>query len=1407
MMTLTQMLIMEIVWTNIMRKKSLGWLLFVIGWGNNKFTMVIPVPFFLYILGFLGLLSCILFITVTVANHHILVAILHDIVDILVILSAGSIYHQVLLYYSSHSSLKIVLIGVIIFATCKGLSLGIYMFRYKRSTLENDIIIVISLIIAFIGIVAFLVGFGRINIIYHSFHSFKYLPYYIFSVISFLTIFFLIYSCLQSIKVVNSLTCVFLLVSIFFAGGPLTDSFYSLYHHCRYNEEENQSTSSTNTDSTTASFTTNISATSSSSSSTYLSSSLSTIFKIIPGCSYQHQFILAGLLIYIISQAVCYFFHHCYPIFESAVRNYENYKKNFLLNNDVSVSAFRDDPQFSIFKHINKSGWLNSLCKILIGIIIIMAILSLVIVALTPFTFPLLFNTSCVTYTLAGIFYSILLYVVICRQNRFSFIICEILYLFAIVTSGYITNWCLIHRKSLNKESVVLFLSSILFLICIVTVHTITHLYLHHFTNNLQKSLLFMIKLLSLVGLIIFTVGICRQYQSLLSSELIPGIFLMIFGLLSLICWFEYIVIQIVSLNLFNSLFISISLICCGYFMFNNLSDIAISVNHLLKYIGVLIYCIPILVSEIFRSWKGSSYKSSLIKASSRIKLFPIGDPNMYMSSSGVIKNIPPTYINLLVLFKGSKLLCYLGNILITLIISGYVLFVITFIGILKYFNVEYTAHIIFLTAGFINIILLTRWFYSVKHNKTIFRINTVISICSNFSAFNVIQWVLDHREMVEQFNSTSYIFTMMMIGCIIFIVSTILLQMLCFVWNKIELVNFIKSFYLIITCILISSGTIMLLIYTAANWNKLASLKYSIIIIMANILLEISLMLLESFIPWVFLKFISEIFLWCLPLKSGSMIIDVYISLFKCSQSNCKSLPFTIIFGVILIFFGCLLLLFWKIFRSTCSRIRLKYLSENYGLNHLNIEGGYEPYSNIRQNLYIYPIVTISITTLAFAYFMFFYNYESFRETNEIVLKEHLISYTIYSYTNLLSITFLILYMIFELTWFIIFAIFMILSTLFTAGSNINLTILIIYHPLLEHGKLNLVMMVVSIALSTLLYLIIVTLLLKKIGIELDVILHCLRKIKYRCKNVMSYKMSIFNLPNSNGHHSRNKNKRINILNIEEDDDDNDDDDDDKKNGINKKKNSYNNYSTEDEENDNNIKTGNNKNEKDTRFINQFKHRVNDLINVNYMNKKMIKQRKRMAKPKTDYEKLFKIIPIIIYGFSILLLFIGLLIGYKGNFSKFLFDDCIYLESESYTPPHFHWILFFIEIGSYAFITIEYLCVNFQFFKSLSLLLSLLTYYFGGIICFSFLRLRILSPTELKSNPHYSTEFNTTLMNISGLLTLIGYLISLICIFLFFLLKFINWMAFSSSEHHSSLNKKRKIKICCSIDINDSLK
>ncbi|ORX64024.1 hypothetical protein BCR32DRAFT_287392 [Anaeromyces robustus] len=1414
----------------------ISWLFFIIGWGNNKLTLIIPIPAFLYILGFLGLLSCILFITVTIATHHIIISILHCVIEILVILSAGAIFHQVNLYYPHNSSLKIVIIGVLFYGICKMLSVGIYMFRWKRSTLENDLIIVIALIIAFIGWVAFLIGFGRINIVYHIFTFSKYLLYYIFSVSAFISIILLIYTCIQSIKIINSVTCVFLLLSIFSAGGPLTDSYYSLIHHCKYEDEDEDLNTISSTTSNNNPFSTSSSSSNSSSSSSLSNSIISIIFKIIPGCNYQHQFILAGLLIFIISIALCFFYHHCYPIFESSARKYENYKKNFLLN-ESDVSAIKDDPQFSIFKHLKKKSWLSSFFTILALIVIISSGICLAIHALSPHTSFMLFNTSYVTYPLAGIFYTILLYAVINYNNRVCFIICEILYLFAVVTSGYIINWSMINFKTLNKESVALLLFSILFVICIVAVHTISHLYLHHFTNILQKSMLSIIKLLSLVGLIIFTIGICRQYQTLLSTELIPGVLLMIFGMLSLICWFEYMVLQTISLNLSSSLFISISLICCGYFMLNSLSDIAISVNHLLKYIGVLIYCIPIFVSEIYRCWKGSSYKSSLIKASSKIKLFPLGmtENSIYTNtSSGLIKNEPLTSVTPLMLFKGTKWLCNLGNILITLIICGYLLFLITFISFLKYFNVDFTAHIIFLSFGFLNIILLVYWYYSTNHNKSVFRINSMICIGSNFSAINVIKWVLVNKKLVEQYNSTEYIFNMMMIGCIFFVISTVILQILSFIWKRIEINDFLNSFYLIISITLIFSGTIMLIIYFIANAKNLTnSLKISIYILFGNIGLGILLIFLEYLIHWVVLDYLAEFLLWCLPLQSGSVCIDIYISLFKCSKSNCKSLPFMIIFGIILAFFGSLLLLYWKIFRF--SRINLKSLSQIFGIHHINTNGGYESFSNIRQNLYIYPAVTISITLLISAYIMFSYNFESFKEINELIQKEHLITYTLYNYTNLLAIVFLIFYLIFELTWFGILAITMILFTLFTAGSNINLSLLIVHHSELVNGKLNLVMMIVSISLSIILHFTIVTLILTKIGIELDIILNSLRKIKYKYKKVMSYKLSLFHFHDAIFNNSRNKNKRINILNVEEeeeeeDDDDNENDcynynhnnndDDDKENW-----NSKNNKNNKNNDNDNNKKKNNDKNkdrkerkdrkrnkindnldEKDTKFIKQFKHQVNDIINVNYMNKKMAKKRTAQEKPRKYYEKIFKSIPIIIYGIGILFLFNGLLIGYNGKFSNYLFNDNIYLDNDSYTQPNFHWGLFFMDVGAYAFIIIEYLCFNFQFFKSLSLILSMFTIHFSGIILFSFYRLWILNESSLKINHHNSKNFNKTLYNCCGLFTLIGILITNSCISLFYLLKFINWMAFSSSHKNKDHNnKKRKVKVCCSIDINDS--
>ncbi|ORX41515.1 hypothetical protein BCR36DRAFT_416725 [Piromyces finnis] len=1285
---------------------ALGWLFYVIGWGNNKALLVIPLPHFLYILGFLGLLSCILFITVTIATHHILVSILHCAVEILVILSAGAVYHQVYLYYSHTSSLKIVLIGVIIYASCKILSVGIYMFRWKRSTLENDLVIVIALFISFIGSIAFLIGFGRINLVYHVFNSFNYLLYYIFSVVSILSVIFQVYSCLQSIKFVNSLTSVFLLIAIFTSGGPLTDSFYSITRHCKYIEED------------------------------FLSA---TLFTIIPGCSYQHQFILAGLLIFIIGETICFFYHHCYPIYESAARQYKNYKEKFLLNHDVA-SINRDDPQFSVFKHIKKKGWLNSLFTILCIIIVLTSIICLIIYALSPHSYTMVFNISCVTYTLAGIFYPLLLYFVISRNNRFCFIICETLYLFTLVTSGYITFWCMIHLKSLNKAFVFLFLFSFIFLFCLVSVHSISHLYLHHFTNSLQKSLLFMIKLLSLVGLVLFTVGICRQYQKLLSSELIPGVLLMIFGLLSLICWFEYVVIQIVSLNLFSSLFISVSLICCGFFILSSFSEIANSVNHLLKYIGVLIYCIPIFVSEIFRCWKGSSYKASIIKTTSRIKLFPINNTAMFMNTSGgIIKNQPLTSVDLLTLFKGSKVLCFFGNFLITFIISSYFLFFTCFIGLFKYFNVDFTAHIIFLSFGFLDIVLLTYWYYSIKHNKTVFCILSMISIGANFSAYNVIKWIWANRHNVDQFNSTSYSFYLMLIGCCIFIMATVSFQMLSFVWKRIKLEHYLKSFYLIISTVLFSSGFIMLSIYLAANSNKLtSSIKFSIYILLIGVFFKIILVILEYLVHWAVLKYLSEIVLWCLPLQSGSVCIDVYISLLKCSQSNCKSLPFTIIFGNIIIFFGSLLLLYWKIFRS--SRFSVKHLSQSYGIHHLNIDGGYEPFSTIRNNLYVYPVVTISVTLLSFAYII-------------------------------------------------------------------------------------LVMMVISMMLSTLLNIIITNLLLKKIGIELDVIISCLRRIKYRCKKVMSYKLSIFTLLNSPSSSSsyRNKNKRINIINLEEDEESDDQNNDEEYENEDEDENNDDYYRKQqyhiDFDTDNyydyhtiNIKAKKKEinkvkeNQKNARFINQFKHQVNDLINVNFMNKKMKKKQIKKTKPRIYYEKLFKSIPIIIYGIGLLFLFSGLLIGYKSKFSMLIFDDLIYLESETYTLPHSHWILFFVAVGAYAFITIEYLCINFQFFKSLSLLLTMLTYYFSGILIFSFYRLSTTPETNLKVNPHYSKDLNKKLMRVSSSMTLTGIFIINGCITLFYILKFINWVAFSTShpEYTEYSKKKRRLKICCSIDMKD---
>jgi hypothetical protein len=128
---------------------------------------------------------------------------------------------------------------------------------------------------------------------------------------------------------------------------------------------------------------------------------------------------------------------------------------------------------------------------------------------------------------------------------------------------------------------------------------------------------------------------------------------------------------------------------------------------------------------------------------------------------------------------------------------------------------------------------------------------------------------------------------------------------------------------------------------------------------------------------------------------------------------------------------------------------------------------------------------------------------------------------------------------MVFELTWFGVFAVIMILTTLFTAGSNFNFSLIIVHHPLVIHGKLNLVMMIVSTGISAFLYLLIVTLLLYKMGIKLNAFLLCLRKIKYRCKDIMSYPISMFNLDDSNDFsRSRNKNKRINILNVEENDD-----------------------------------------------------------------------------------------------------------------------------------------------------------------------------------------------------------------------------------------------------------------------------
>jgi len=1378
---------------------AIGWVLFVIGWGNNKPLLVIPLPQFLYILGFLGLLSSILFITVTIATHHILISILHCVVEILVILSAGSVYHQVYQYYPHTSSLKIVLIGVILYAACKILSVGIYMFRWKRSTLENDLVIVISLAIAFVGSVAFLIGFGRINLVYHVFNSFGYLLYYIFSVVSILSIVFLVYSCLQSIKFVNSLTCVFLLISIFSAGGPLTDSYYSLTHHCKYEEDDFDPQKTT------------------------------TLFTIIPGCSYQHQFILAGLLIFIIGETVCFFYHHCYPIFESAARQYKDYKENFLLNHDVA-SINCDDPQFSVFKHIKKKGWLNSLFTTLCITIVITSLICLTIYAWSPHSFTMVFNTSCVTYTLAGVFYPILLYFVISRNNRFCFIICEILYLFALVTSGYITFWCLIHMKSLDKGFVFLFLFSFIFMVCLMTVHTISQLYLHHFTNSLQRGLLFMIKLLSLVGLILFTVGICRQYQKLLSSELIPGVLLMIFGLLSLICWFEYVVIQIVSLNLFSSLFISISLICCGFFILSSFSEIANSVNHLLKYIGVLIYSIPIFVSEIFRCWKGSSSKSSIIKASSRIKLFPIGDAAMYMNTSGgLIKNQLPTTVDLLTLFKGSKVLCFMGNLLITLIISGYLLFLTSFIGLFKYFNVDFTGHIIFLSFGFLNIVLLASWYYSIKHNKSVFCILSMISIGSNFAAFNVIKWIWANRIDVDQFNSTPYLFYLMFIGCIIFIVATVFFQVLSFVWKKIQLMNYLKSFYLIISAVLLSSGFIMLIVYLAANANKLSSsLKVSIYILLISVFSKVVLIFLTYLVHWTILKYLSEIVLWCLPLQSGSVCIDVYISLFKCSQSNCKSLPFTIIFGIIIIFFGSLLLIYWKIFR--CSRLHLKHLAKGYGLHHINIDGGYETFSTIRNNIYVYPVVTISITLLAFAYLMFVYNYESFRDINELVMKNHLLTFSLYSYTNLLSIIFLVLYLTFELTWYGIVSVITILMTLMTAGSNINLSLLLVHHTYLTQGKLNLVMMITSIGLSTLLYIIIVILLLKRIGIELDVIINCLRRIKYRCKKVMSYKLSIFTFPSSSSSSYRNKNKRINIINVEEDDEDSNDEDnmnnereddyidDEDDDDYNKRRhqfdydsNSYYVYNSRDRQlaikkKGSSSGKGKGKENQDTRFINQFKHQVNDLINVNYMNKKMAKKHIQTTKPRIYYERLFKSIPIVVYGIGILFLFSGLLVGYKGEFSTFMLNDSIYLESETYTPPHYHWIMFFVAVGAYAFITIEYLCYNFQFFKLLSILLSMFTYHCSGVLLFSFYRLWVMSESDLKANPHYSKDFNRKLMDACGTLTILGILIINGCIAMFYVLKFINWVSFSTSHpEYTDSSKKKRVKICCSIDINNS--
>lgn len=1372
---------------------ALGWLLFVIGWGNNKSILIIPVPHFLYVLGFLGLLSCILFITVTIATHHIIISVLHCAVEILVILSAGSIYHQVFLYYSHISSLKIVLIGVIIYATCKTLSVGIYMFRWKRSTLENDMIIVIGLIIAFIGTIAFLIGFGRINIVYHVFNSFKYILYYIYSVVGIISVAFLVFSCIQSAKCVNSLTCVFLLISIFSAGGPLTDSFYSLAHHCKYEEEDLNTAEN------------------------------STIFKIFSGCSYQHQFILAGLLIFIIGETVCFFYHHCYPIYEIAARQYRDYKENFLRHNDVSGFFNKDDPQFSIFKHIKKKGWLHTLFNILVIVIVISSILCLAVYALSPHSFTMVFNTSCVTYTLAGIFYSVLLYVVISRNNRFCFIICETIYLFAIVTSGYIINWCFINIKSLDKGFVILFLSSIIFIICLVTVHAISHLYLHHFTNNLQKSLLFMIKLLSLIGLIIFTVGICRQYQTLLSSELIPGVLLMIFGLLSLICWFEYVVIQVVSLNLFSSLFISISLFCCGFFILDSVSEIADSVNHLIKYIGVLIYCIPIFVSEIFRCWKGSSYKSSLIKASSHIKLFPIGDNAMYTNNSaGPIPNIMPTAVNLLVLLKGSKTLCFLGNMLVIVIISSYLLFSTTVLGFLKYFNVDFMAHIIFLFFGFLHIILITSWFYSVKHKKSIFRILSMVSICSNFSALNVVKWVINNRKELDHYNTSSYTLRMMLVGCIVYMMANVCFQVICFVWKKIELVNYIKSFYLIISAVLLFSGSIMLIIYLIANAQKItSSMRLSIIILLITVSSKILLIILETFFHWAFLKYLSELILWCLPLQSGSSCIDMFISLFKCSQSNCKSLPFTIIFGVIVIFFGSILLLYWKIFRS--SRINLKYLSQNYGLHHINIDGGYESYSNIRQSIYVYPAVTISVTLLAFAYIMYEYNFESFKDSNVLVLKEHLITYSLYSYTSLISIIFLVLYLIFELTVFGIIDIITILVTLSTTSSNMNLSLILVHHAFLTNGKFNLVMMTVSMGLSTLAYLVIVVLILRRINTDLDVILRYLHKIKYRCKKIMSYKFSIFLFPNPSIKSSscHNKNKRINILNIEEDEDDsnekNNDDAEFEEDNDDKHQFDYdsdNCYYCDDNSNHITIKKkdkgkdGPNKkgkeNDDDNRFINKFKHRENDLINVDYVNNKMTKKKTKFKNPRIYYERIFKCIPILVFGIGLLFLFSGLLIGYKGKFSTFMMNDTFYLNSETYSPPHHHWTLFFVAVGAYAFITIEYLCFNIQFFKCLSLLLSMLTYHFSGIILFSFYRLRCLPGNEVKTNPHYSNAFNPKLMNICGILTLSGMVIIGLCIALFYILKFMNWIDFSNSHPHNN-GKRKKQKICCAVDINDS--